>query len=142
MPHTLRTGTAECQSAPADRIKGERDQWLTLVRRAVAETGWTCDALDAEWRLSRGYSWRLLNGEKPWSVDRMLALPDDIEARLVQLHLEQKFGGTVVPKMTDAEVLVQLHRAAATLLVRANLVPRPAPLKADLPPAVSAERAL
>jgi len=120
MRPTVANGLAQSQTRPVDRMKGERDQWLALLRQAVAETGWCCDALDAEWGVSHGYAWRLLQGERPWSADRYLSLPNEIEARHTELLLEQKHGGIAVKRMTEAEVLAQLHRSAALLSVKAG----------------------
>src|SRR5882757_4422633 len=70
----LRTNT---KSASADL-----EEWLDLVNRAMRDTGWTPEALDTLWNTSRGYAGRLFAGDKTWSVERMLSLPDDLEARL------------------------------------------------------------
>jgi hypothetical protein len=66
------------------------------------DTGWTPDALAAHWKVNRSFAWRLVSGEKPWSVDRMLALPDDLAARLEHLRAE-RHGLIVVAPLTGLE---------------------------------------
>jgi hypothetical protein len=82
------------QSAPDDRPDSDESAsadlslWLERLRRALSDTEWTPEALDAHWKTSRGYAWRLVNGEKPWSLERKLSLPLDVRRRLARLEAE------------------------------------------------------
>lgn len=140
MAATLQTAAAARQSAPVDRRDPRRsasadlEEWLALMNRAVAETGWTPEALDAHWNTSRGYAWRLLNGEKSWSVERLLALPDDIESRFEALRAES-FGHIVVAPLAREEGMKAFVAGLCSLLGTPALPAKAgAPAKADLAP--------
>lgn len=68
----------------------------------MRDTGWTDDSLAAHWHVDRAFVWRLVNGEKPWSVERMLSLPSDLRARLDHLRAEGN-GLIVVQPLTGLE---------------------------------------
>lgn len=82
-----------------DRREDDRstavDQALALLRRAVADCDYTLDALEAAMKKNRAYIGKVLNGEKPMSLEFITALPDDVEARFEQLRAES-FGLIVV----------------------------------------------
>src|SRR5215212_951181 len=64
---------------------------LALLRRAVADCGYTLDVLGASMGKRVAYIDTVLRGEQPMSVDFFLALPPDVEARFEQLRSEH-FG--------------------------------------------------
>ena len=72
------------------------DQALCLLRRAVADCNYTLDALEAAMGKGRAYIHKVLQGEKPLTLEFITALPDDVEARFEQLRAES-FGLIVVP---------------------------------------------
>jgi hypothetical protein len=93
-PPAADEGAHERDHAEIERSQ-ERDLWLRHFRQAMEDTGWTIDALAAHWDIHRSHVQRLHDGDKPWSVDRLLSLPDDLEARLEALRAEY-FGLIVV----------------------------------------------
>lgn len=84
-----------------------RDLFLADLREAMTRTGWTEDALAAQWQVDRSYVNRLLNDEKPWSNDRVLALPDDLEGALYAIRAE-RFGAVVVQPLTGVDAMKAL----------------------------------
>lgn len=88
-----------------------------LVRAAINESGWKHEAVAAAMSLASGrsidgpYLAKMLNGEKPFPVDLIPALPDDIERRYVRLHGET-LGQIVVtpPDDESAELHVTVVR--------------------------------
>lgn len=96
-----------CQSTPTDRSAVERstdvDQYFALLRRCVEDCGWTLEALASAMGLDKGYLWKLLNNDKPWRAEYLVALPNDIEALFAQRQAE-RFGLIVVspPRGDDA----------------------------------------
>jgi hypothetical protein len=78
------------------------DQALSLLRRAVAECGWTLDALQAEMRKNKAYIHRVLHGDKPLTLTFLIALPDEVEARYAHLRAEH-FGLIVVSASASRE---------------------------------------
>lgn len=103
-------GAHECDRSEMERSQTrdqvdrarERDQWLQHLRQAMNDTGWTIDALAAHWGIHRSHVQRLYDGDKPWSVDRLLSLPDDLEARLEAIRAEY-FGLIVVEPLRGLE---------------------------------------
>lgn len=101
MPSTVKAPSGNSHAAVADRpdeartASADLEQWLACLQQAMRDTGWTVDALAAHWDVDRGFAWRLVNGEKPWSVERVLSLPDDLEQRLEHRRAEG-FGLIVV----------------------------------------------
>lgn len=82
------------------------DQALVLVRRAVADCGYTLDALESAMGKNRAYIHKVLQGEKPMSLEFITALPDDIEARYEHLRAEA-FGLIVVAPAPDADTAMR-----------------------------------
>ena len=82
------------------------DQARDLLRRAVADCGYTLDALEAAMGKGRAYIHKVLQGEKPLSYDFVIALPDDVEARFEQLRAES-FGHIVVTPAPDAKTAAE-----------------------------------
>lgn len=112
-----------------------RDLWLQHLRAAMEDTGWTIDALAAHWDINRSHVQRLVDGDKPFSVDRVLSLPDDVEARLEALRAEH-FGLIVVEPLTG--LAAQKALVAGLFGLMATTLPAKAgqPLKVDLSPRV------
>lgn len=84
------------------------DRLLGLVRQAMADTGYTVDALAAALSeelgrpVDKGFLWRMLNGERPMPMVYLVALPADTKVRFAQLSAEA-CGWTVVrPAASDA----------------------------------------
>lgn len=85
------------------------DQATELLRKAVNDCGYTLDALESAMGKNRAYIGKVLNGEKPASLEFITALPDDAEARFEQLRAE-RLGLIVAQPATDT------HDAAQKLL--------------------------
>lgn len=82
---------------------------LALLRRAVAECGYTASALEASIGKGRTYIDQVLHGEKAMSVDFFFALPREIEARFEQLRLQHASPIVLAPAGS--------HRAVRDLLI-------------------------
>lgn len=80
------------------------DQALVLLRRAVADRGYTLDALSAAMGKDRAHIHRVLQGEKPLTLQFITALPDDLEARYEQLRAEA-FGFIVVTPLEGPDAV-------------------------------------
>lgn len=140
MNRSIHASAVSAQSATADRRNSDRsasadlDRWLAMLQRAMADTGWTPEALDAHWETSRGYAWRLVNGEKPWSVERLLSLPDDLEARFEHLRAES-FGLIVVQPLFGEDARRALVAGLIGVLSSPALPVKTAgPIRAELRP--------
>jgi len=83
------------------------DQALVLLRQAVSECGWTLDALAVEMGKDKAYIHRVLNREKPLTLEFMVALPDDVEA-LYEAKRAEQFGHVVVAPLAGADALKAL----------------------------------
>jgi hypothetical protein len=83
--------------------------------------------LATEWRVDRSYVWRLFAGEKPWSVERHLALPDDLEADF-EKRRAQSFGLIVVEPVDEQTAREHLVSGLMGLLA-----PRGLPSRAGKP---------
>ena len=55
-------------------------------------------------QIDKGHLWKLLHGEKPWRIEHLLALPDDIEACFEQRRAEA-FGLIVVEPVDGDQAL-------------------------------------
>jgi hypothetical protein len=129
------------QSAPDDRsdldrsVQADLAIWLSQLVQALRDTKWTADALDAHWGTSRGYAWRLVSGEKPWSVERMLSLPADVLERMDVIRTEARGYIAVQPGHgIDAwrnfvSGALGLHAQQVAMLCKANST---APARAGL----------
>lgn len=113
MPKSVQMNLGPMGVTPVDRTRASRstsvDQATALLRKAVADCGYTLDALEAAMGKGRAYIGKVLNGEKPVSLEFITALPDDVEARFEQLRGEDL--GLIVA--TPAE---DTHDAAQKLL--------------------------
>jgi transcriptional regulator with XRE-family HTH domain len=71
------------------------DRALALLRKCASDLGWTGDALAAHMGKDKSYISRVLNGEKPMTLEFLIALPDDLEAAWHSASAES-FGRLVV----------------------------------------------
>lgn len=84
------------RSTAVDRA-GDVERWLALMNAAIDGSTWRNkhDALATAMGIDKAYLSRLRSGEKPWRIEHVVALPDEIEARFEQLRAEA-FGLIVV----------------------------------------------
>lgn len=75
------------------------------MRQAVSDCGYTLDALEAAMGKGRAYIHKVLNGEKPVSLEFIIALPDDVEARYEQLRA--KALGLIVVKPSSGDAAIE-----------------------------------
>lgn len=73
------------------------DQATALMRRAVADCNYTYDALEAATGKGRAYIHKVLQGDKPMSLEFSTALPLDVRRRYAQLSAESYGFIVVVP---------------------------------------------
>ena len=92
------------------------DQALALLRKAVADCGYTLDALEAATGKGRAYIHKVLQGEKSVSLEFIIALPDDVEARFEHLRAEQ-LGLIVAAPATDTHDATQKLLSGAFYLL-------------------------
>jgi hypothetical protein len=99
-------------SAGTDRDLATRstavDQYLELLRKCVADCGWTIDALSTEMQIDKGHLWKLLNGQKPWRLEHLLALPADVDALFAQRRAEGCGLLCVPPPENEHQAIRQL----------------------------------
>jgi hypothetical protein len=116
--HQLSLGPVEV--TPVDRRSASGsiavDQAVSLLRRAVADCGYTLDALEAAMGKDRAYIHKVLQGDKPVSLEFIVALPDDVEARFEQLRAES-FGLVCVAPASGADAIKQLVSGLVGMLV-------------------------
>jgi hypothetical protein len=89
---------------------------LALLRRAVADCGYTANALEASIGKGRTYIRQVLHGEKAMSADFFFSLPREVEARFEQLRLQHAAPILLAPAAHDRaarELLIGLRRLAA-----------------------------
>jgi ParB-like chromosome segregation protein Spo0J len=101
------------------------DRWLEMLRQAIEDAGWKHDALAAALGVDKAYLSRMLTGEKPWRIEHLVGLPDDIE-RLFERRRAEQFGLIVVELPAD-ELTARRQLVSGLLGV---LAPR-LPAKAD-----------
>ena len=85
-----------------DQVAGGRsiavDQAVAVWRQAVADCGYTMDALEASMEgKNRAYIHKVLAGEKPMSLAFIVQLPRDVKGRHAQLSAEAHGFIVVVP---------------------------------------------
>lgn len=105
------TRRPDAQSTDVDLQSGARtiaiDQATALYQRAVADCGYTLDALEASMGKGRAYIHKVLQGEKPMSLAFSTALPADVKGRYAQLSAEA-CGFIVVVPVSGDEAMRQL----------------------------------
>ena len=127
-------GSGQAQAGDRTEIERsqERDLWFADLKAAMQQTGWTEDALAAHWGVDRSYVNRLMNDEKPWSNDRVLALPDELEGALYANRAE-RFGAVVVLPLSGSAAVKALVAGLMGVMAQAQLPLRAnAMAKADL----------
>lgn len=109
-----------CQTTNGDRANGARSvpvDLLLLLRQSVAECGYTLDSLSAAMDdIDKGYLHRLLNGEKPLTLERLPAFPDDVEALFAEKYAEAR-GRIVVTPVTQEQAVRHLVSGLMGVLV-------------------------
>jgi hypothetical protein len=101
MSKTIQAPLPPMAVQPVDRDLVTRstdvDRWLALMNAAIDKSDWKHkqEALAMHMGIDKAYLSRLRSGEKPWRVEHVVALPDDIEANFEQLRAES-FGFIVV----------------------------------------------
>lgn len=84
------------------------DQATALHRRAVADCGYTMDALESAMGKGRAYIHKVLQGDKPMSLEFTTALPADVKARHAQLNAEACGFIVVVMPASGEDAIKQL----------------------------------
>lgn len=96
---------------PVDRRRQSRsilvDQATARYRKAVADCGYTLDALETVMQKGRAYIHKVLQGEKPMSLEFTTALPADVKERYAQLDAEE-CGFIVVAPVSGDEAIKHL----------------------------------
>ena len=136
MAHSVSTSATPIGLTTVDPAKTARsisvDQARELLCRAVSECGYTLDALAASMEKDRSYIHKVLQGDKPTSLEFIVALPDDVEARFEQLRAES-FGLIVVAPASADSAAQHLVAGLLGLLRPASLPARAEQMaKADL----------
>jgi hypothetical protein len=108
------------------------DQALVLLRTAVSECGYTLDALEVVMSKGRAYIHRVLQGDKPLTLEFITALPDDVEALFEKKRAEH--FGLIVVEPVEGEVALK-HFVGGLLGILAPRLPARAErmAHADLP---------
>ena len=83
------------------------DQATALYQRAVADCGYTLDALEAVMGKDRAYIHKVLQGDKPMPLEFSTALPVVVKERYAQLSAEA-CGFIVVAPVSGDEAIKQL----------------------------------
>ena|SRR2546421_9450473 len=96
------------------------DQYLELLRKCVADCGWTIDALSTEMQIDKGHLWKLLNGQKPWRIEHLLTLPADVDALFAQRRCENAGFVVVPPPASEYEAVRHLMSGLFGVLTRAE----------------------
>lgn len=109
------------RSTAVDRA-ADVERWLALMNRAVEESTWRHkqEALATAMGIDKAYLSRLRSGEKPWRIDHVVALPDEIEARFEQLRAEA-FGLIVVAPASPESAANHLVAGLLGLLQRKDV---------------------
>lgn len=86
-----------------DRTKVERstdvDRWLALMNAAIDESGWKHkqEALATYMDIDKAYLSRLRSGDKPWRVEHVVSLPEDVQAIFARKSAEACGFVVVIP---------------------------------------------
>lgn len=104
---------------------------LSLLRRAIAECGWTFDALEQHTGKDRSYLSAILSGDRPCRLDFLVTLPDDVRERYSCFVAEHN-GWIVVRPLTGIEAQKAYVAGALGLL-------KPSMAKASLQTDLKAE---
>ena len=80
------------------------DRALVMIRKAVADGGWSLDALAAHMGKSRAHIHRILNGERPMTLLFMAQLPPDVKVGVAKGWAEAFGFYVVTPAEGEAAV--------------------------------------
>lgn len=80
---------------------------LAVVRRAIEESGWNCEAVALDMGIDKSYLSRLLSGEKPFTFAHLLAMPDDAEAAFYLLRLRELNRPAIAISPIDPEAAIE-----------------------------------
>lgn len=132
------------QASPRDRNPDERStscdpiaygRCLDDFRQAMKDTGWNVEALAKHLGVHRSYVDRMLDADKAITLERTVALPDDLEARFYAIRAES-MGAIVVAPLTGLAAQKALVAGLLGLMSAPQLPAKAgAPIKADLPDA-------
>lgn len=104
MPHSIQHPHVGSQPTSVDHDAIVRSTAVDLahahLRQAVKDTGHTLDSLAAHMEKDRAYIGKVLNREKPLSLDFLACLPQDVQAHYYQYRAEA-FGYVVVEQMDE-----------------------------------------
>lgn len=100
-------GRARVSGRNAVERSQARDLWLEDLKTAMKTTGWTIDSLAAHLEKDRSYVSRMLSDDKPFPIDAILALPDDLEAEL-EARRAERLGRIVVMPLYGQDALKAL----------------------------------
>lgn len=111
MRNSIADRSEPCQSTSVDGLRSDVstavDRELLFLRQSVSECGWTLDALEAHMGRDKSLISRVLNGERPLTLEFKVALPDDVEARWSSKQAEH-FGHVVVMPLAGADAMKAL----------------------------------
>lgn len=113
------------QDASGVRPPVDQDDTVVLgdLRDAMQETGWTQDALSAVLKLpDRQYVGKILAGEKPINLTRLVALPDDLE-RAFLTRWTKRLGLVVITPVSQEEASRCLAVGLFSLLANTKVRP-------------------
>lgn len=107
------------------------DRSLARLRQCASDLGWTLDALSAHMRKDKAHISRVFNGEKSLTLEFLIALPEELQARFAALYAEA-FGLVVVTPATGPEALKQFTAGLFGLFAQQLPVRSGGQLKASL----------
>lgn len=93
------------------------DQARALLNRAIAECGYTLDALEAAMGKDRAYIHKVLQGDKPLPYAFIVALPDDVEAKFESLRAKS-LGLIVAERVSGDQALEHLVSGLVGVLTK------------------------
>lgn len=106
MGRSLTPSVGSRQPIPVERPDPTRstavEHALSLLRRAIADCGWTFDALEAHTGKDRSYLSAIFSGDRPCRLDFLVSLPEDVRRRYSELVAEHN-GWIVVRPLTGIE---------------------------------------
>jgi hypothetical protein len=102
-----------------DRLEQQRSMAVDLelghIRKAIADCGYTFDALELAMGKNRAYIARVLAGDKSLTLGFFVLLPEDVKARLIELR-GPEYGLVVVRPVTGPEAIRQFVGGLVGLL--------------------------
>lgn len=109
------------RSTTVDRA-ADVERWLALMNDAIDDSSWAHkqEALATYMGIDKAYLSRLRSGEKPWRVEHITALPDDIQARFDQLRAEAS-GFIVVTPLEGPDAVKGFVGGLMGLLLRKGI---------------------